>query len=220
MNLANEPIFAFLAQFAYEPAMVYSLIIAIMIASSFGLPIPEEVTLISVGFISHMAIHPEMFPPPYEGAVSVKPALVAFVCFASVFLSDFLVFMLGRRYGTRMLRSKYFAKYRDSNSMRRVERFTEKYGALACGIFRFTPGLRFPGHFACGSMKIPIWKFVLVDGLAALVSVPTQVLLIAFYGEVMLEFLKEFKIVVFSFLGLLVLLYLANKLIKSKRMPA
>jgi membrane protein DedA with SNARE-associated domain len=217
MNLANEPIFSFLAQFAYEPVMVYSLIISMMFASSFGLPIPEEITLISAGFITHMAIHPEIYPPPFPGAASVTPVMTAIICFASVFLSDFLVFMLGRKYGTRMIGSKFFTKYRESNAMKRVEKFTEKYGAWACGIFRFTPGLRFPGHFACGSLKIPIWKFVVVDGLAALLSVPTQVLLIAYYGEEMLGFLKEFKIVVFSVLGVLLLFYIVRKLTAAKQ---
>jgi len=220
MDLANEPIFAFLAQFAYEPTMVYSLIVILMIASSFGFPIPEEVTLISAGFITHMAIHPDVFPPPFEGAISVKPVLTAFICFCSVFVSDFLVFMLGRTYGTRMLRSKYFAKYQTSNSKKRVERFTEKYGAMACGIFRFTPGLRFPGHFACGSMKIPIWKFVVVDGTAALLTVPTQILLVAYYGEVMLEFLKEFKIVVFSLIAILLITYIVRKVMLKKKQVA
>jgi membrane protein DedA with SNARE-associated domain len=216
MDLANEPIFAYLAQFAYEPGIVYSLIIGFMIASSFGFPIPEEVTLISAGFITHMSLHPDIFPPPAAGATSVDPVTTAIVCFASVFLSDFLVFMLGRKYGSRMLRSKLFERYRNSLTMRKVEVFTEKYGALACGIFRFTPGLRFPGHFACGSMKIPVWKFITVDGLAALLTVPTQVLLIAYYGEIMFEFLKEFKIVVFSLLACVLIFYIVRKFVFTK----
>lgn len=220
MNLADEPIFAFLAQFAYEPTIVYSLIVTLMIASSFGLPIPEELTLISAGFITHMAIHPEIFPPPFAGATSVNPIVTAIVCFVSVFLSDFLVFMLGRKFGSKMLRSKYFERYRNSASMKKVEGFTEKYGALACGIFRFTPGLRFPGHFACGSMKIPVWKFVVVDGLAALITVPTQVLLIAHYGELMFEFLKEFKIAVFSILACLLIFYIVRSIISHKKQSA
>jgi len=35
----------------------------------------------------------------------------------------------------------------------------------------------------------------LIDGTAALISVPTQILLLAFYGEVILKFIKQFKII-------------------------
>lgn len=220
MTLTEEPIFAFLSQFAYEPATVYSLIIMMMVASGFGLPIPEELTLVSAGFIAHMAIHPDIFPPPYQGAVSVDPILTAVISFLAVFLSDLLVFMLGRKFGGRMLRSKFFERYRNSLSMKKIEGFTEKYGALACGIFRFTPGLRFPGHFACGSMKIPVWKFALIDGIAALLTVPTQILLIAYYGELMFEFFKKFKIAVFSLLACLLIFYIVRKIVFAKKHTA
>jgi len=216
MDLANDPIFTYLAQFAYQPGVVYSLIIALMLASSFGMPFPEEITLISAGFIAHMALHPEVFPPPIDTSAAVNPITIAVICLFSVFGSDFLVFMLGRKYGSRMLRAKIFERYRKSTTMRKVEGFTEKYGALACGIFRFTPGLRFPGHFACGSMGIPKWKFIVVDGTAALLTVPTQVLLIAYYGEFMLEFMKEFKVLVILVIVGLAVFYLVRKYILKK----
>lgn len=216
MDLANEPIFAYLAQFAYQPGVVYSLVIAFMIASSFGFPIPEEVTIISLGFIAHMAMNPATFPPPDGISSAINPISAAIVCLLAVFLSDLLVFILGKKFGSKMLRSQMFSRYRNSETMGKVERFTQKYGVLACGIFRFTPGLRFPGHFACGSMGIPTWKFVAVDGGAAVLSVPTQVLLIAFYGEIMFKTLKEFKITVFSVLAIVLVIYIVRKLFSHR----
>ena len=216
MDLANEPIFAYFAQIAYQPYLVYSVIVAMMFASSFGLPFPEEVTIVSAGFIAHMSLHPEMFPPPIGATSSVHPITTAIICFLAVYLSDILVFMLGRIYGTQLLRTKMFARYTSSTAMRKVEDFTHKHGALACGFFRFTPGLRFPGHFACGSLGIPVWKFLTVDGLAALLTVPTQVLLIAYYGELMLSFLKEFKILIISAAVVAVLYYFLRKFLLKR----
>ena len=54
---------------------------------------------------------------------------------------------------------------------------------------------------SCGLLGIPVWKFVLIDGLAALISVPTQVYFVATYGEVILDKLAEFKL----YLGIVLL---------------
>lgn len=96
--------------------------------------------------------------------------------------------------------------------MKRVEEWTHKYGAYACGIFRFTPGLRFPGHLACGMLRYPVWKFLVIDGIAALISVPTQIYLLAHYGEPILKYLRQFKLVLFGIIGLLVVYFVAKKI--------
>ena len=41
----------FFAAYAYQPMLVYSFIVLFMTASSFGLPIPEEMTLVSAGLV-------------------------------------------------------------------------------------------------------------------------------------------------------------------------
>ena len=52
----------------------------------------------------------------------------------------------------------------------------------------------------CGMFGLPLFMFIAVDGTAALLSVPTQVWLVATYGEHVLRYLKDFKIVLFSLL--------------------
>lgn len=91
-----------------------------------------------------------------------------------------------------------------------------KYGSLACGIFRFTPGLRFAGHMSCGLLGISPWKFCLIDGFAALISVPTQIIFVATYGNVVLENIKEFKLFALITLSALLGVYMIKKVIKKK----
>ncbi len=100
--------------------------------------------------------------------------------------------------------------------MKRIEHWSSKYGAFAAGIFRFTPGLRFPGHFMCGATKLSFTKFAMVDGTAALLSVPTQVLFIAFYGDKILAVLKQMKIVILI-LVLIAFVYLIVKRFRERR---
>ena len=69
-------------------------------------------------------------------------------------------------------------------------------------------------------VKFSPWKFALVDGIAALISVPTQILILAHYGEPILEGLRKFKFVVLG-LGLIALVvYLVMKWRDSKKAAA
>lgn len=210
-EFSQEMLIQFFGQFAYEPLTVYALLVGLMVLSSFGFPVPEEVTLVSVGLVAFFATHPEIYPPPYPDASPVSPLGLAIVAFFAVFLSDVLVYALGRRLGYRAIRHRFFRRLISRKNIRRFEKWSSKYGALAAGIFRFTPGLRFPGHFMCGASKLPFTKFAAVDGTAALLSVPTQVLLIAFYGEEILSVLKQLKIVILVVLVLGGIYYLFRR---------
>ncbi|MBF0442092.1 MAG: DedA family protein, partial [Oligoflexales bacterium] len=176
-------------------------------AASFGLPLPEEVVLVSAGLLCYMGSTSE---PPEPGLKPLNLHLTAVICFFAVFLADFFVFSLGRKFGSKLLKRKFLSRYQ--KSIEKVMRWTEKYGIWAAGIFRFTPGIRFPGHFSCGTLGLAPWKFVLIDGMAALVSVPSQVYLVAFYGEEILGSFRKFKMVVFSILAVILLIYIIRKL--------
>lgn len=217
VEFANDPIFQWLAQFAYEPLMVYGLFMVMMLASSVGLPIPEEVSIISLGVIVFMGSHPDHFPPPYEGAPVVEMHTAAAFAFFAVVFSDFLIFMMGRLFGRKFLYHPRIKKMISMEMMEKVEAWTLKYGAYACGLFRFTPGLRFPGHLASGMLRFPPWKFLLIDGGAALLSVPTQVYLVAIYGEEILSKLKQGKVIVFSLLGIALVVFFVRRWWQNRR---
>ncbi len=212
MEFANEPIFQWMSQFAYQPYTVYFALVGMMLLSAIGLPLPEEVTLISVGILAFMGAHPDHFPPPFPGAPVVNVHTAAIIAFFAVFFSDFLIYGVGRIFGRKLLYHPRVHKMFPPHLMKRVEEWTHKYGAYACGIFRFTPGIRFPGHLACGMLHFPIWKFLLIDGLAAAISVPTQIYLLAHYGEPILMKLRQFKLVVFGLIAVLLIYFLFKKI--------
>lgn len=211
MEFNEAGLMAFFAQYAYEPMYVYGFIVIFMFASSFGLPVPEELTLVSAGLVAFMAKNPDLFPPPYEGAVGVDTFTLAIVCFLAVFFSDLTVYMIGKFFGGKIIKTKFFQKQVAGEGFNKINSWFQKYGGWACGIFRFTPGLRFPGHMSCGLLGISVWKFMAVDGLAALISVPTQVYFVSTYGNVIIDKMREFKLVVAAVLGVLILVWLIRK---------
>jgi membrane protein DedA with SNARE-associated domain len=56
-------------------------------------------------------------------------------------------------------------------------------------------------------MGLSVSKFILVDAIAAGISVPTQVLLVAFYGDKILVYFQQFKIVLAVIIGAALLYY-------------
>lgn len=210
MGFSEHELLNWFTQYAYQPYFIYGAIFLLMLASGFGLPAPEELTLVSTGLVCYVASRPDLYPPPYLGATPVNAYVAAGVALFSVMFSDCLVYFLGKFFGAKLLRHKAMTRYRER--MDKVGEWTRKYGMWAAGAFRFTPGLRFPGHFACGMMGLSFTKFLAIDAIAAGISVPTQVLLVAFYGETILVYFRQFKIALLIILGLAVLAYLARRL--------
>lgn len=204
------------SQYAYVPWMVYGAICAFMILSAFGLPLPEELVLVSAGFVGYMAEHPGQYPPPYPGAPHVNVYTLATVAFCAVMGSDFLIYALGRKFGPKLFKLKWFARLVSDAAIARIQNWTSQYGQWAVIIFRFTPGVRFPGHLMCGAMGLPLAQFLTVDTIAAGLSVPTQVILVSRYGYYILHHFTRFKIYLFSALAIGILIYIAVKLLRRR----
>lgn len=217
MTIANETVFKWLVQYAYEPGIVYTIVTLIMFASAFGFPLPEEVTILSVGILAYMAAHPTDFPPPYVGARGIEVVEAAIVCFIAVIVSDLVVYVLGRRFGPRLMKWRMIERLITPEALKKIETWTARYGMWAAAAFRFMPGLRFPGFWACGMAGLSPWRFLLADGGAALISVPTQVFLVATYGESIFGFLKQMKVLIFSAIAIGVLLYFIRRFMQMRR---
>lgn len=211
IEFTQEALMAFFTGFAYEPMKVYWFITLFMFASSFGLPVPEELVLISAGLVAYAAHHPDLFPPPYPGAEGVNVVTLSIVCFLVVFGSDLVVYFIGKYFGGKIIKTRFFQKQVAGKGFDTINSWFQKYGGWACGIFRFTPGLRFPGHMSCGLLGIPLWKFIAIDGAAALISVPTQVYFVATYGKVILDRVAEFKLYVFGAFAVIFLVWILRK---------
>lgn len=198
----------------YSPVQVYVSIICILVISSFGLPLPEEVVIFVIGFACFMGMNPDVYPPPYLGALPLNVYVSALVCWIAVVISDSIVFIMGRFFGERFLK-RHLKKY--ENKFNIASGWTQNYGCWAVGFFRFTPGLRFPGHFSFGMMGFSYFKFAMIDGLSALISVPTQIFLIAYYGEDILIGYNKFKTIIISLVAIFIVGIITIKLISAIR---
>ncbi len=139
----------------------YPLLFAALLASGFGVPIPEDVPLMAAGVMAA------------GGGLPVLPASLA--CGIFVLIRDGFMFWLGYRYGVELL-DKPWARRIVRRSL--VEKFRERVQRNEKAVVfsgRFMPGLRGPVFFAAGTARISPISFVVVDTFAALISVPVWV---------------------------------------------
>lgn len=203
---------AALTEASNRPWLVYTIVFVAMYASSFGLPVPEEVTLLTIGFIAHMSRNPQLYPGTLYAGEGIRISSAAIICLIAVISSDILVYSLGRYCGPSILKIRYVAKILTEERMRKVRTWTSNYGAWAAGAFRFMPGIRFPGHLACGLLHVPFRKFIAIDGIAAAISVPTQVLLVGYYGREIIHVIKTYQPWIIAALAIGVLIHFRKKI--------
>jgi membrane protein DedA with SNARE-associated domain len=145
----------------------------VLVLCGFGLPVPEEITMLGAGFLL------------YQGEVDAAPIIA--VCFAGTLLGDSVPFMVGRRFGRRALRNKAIRRAVHPERLRAIERRFDRQGPLAVFVCRFIPGLRLPTWFTAGSLGMPYLKFIAFDGLGAAILTPTLILLGRESGEQLAE---------------------------------
>lgn len=148
----------------------YLAVFMVLVLCGFGIPIPEDVTLVAGGVISGL------------GYTNVH--LMALVCFLGVLVGDGLMFYLGKYFGEKILKFKIVSRLMPPKRYAQVQQKFDKYGNRVLFVARFLPGLRSPIFLTAGmSGKVSFWRWILMDGMAAMISVPFWVYLGDFGAE-------------------------------------
>jgi membrane protein DedA with SNARE-associated domain len=219
MDFSQTSIFVWLSQYVYNAPVVYAVVFGMMMLSAFGLPIPEEVTILTVGLLAYMGAHPDLFPPPAD-LLHVRPihgVEAAIIVSFFVLLADCIVFMIGRVFGEKVHKVFFLRRLFSASIMGKVNQLTLKYGSFAAFIFRFTPGLRFPGHIVLGMSNFSLKRFLTIDALAIAISVPTQILLLYHFGEPILASIFAIKEKLLIAGGIILLCYLIYRFLIKPR---
>jgi len=137
--------------------------IALMICGA-GLPLPEDITLVAGGVIAGL------------GYANVH-AMFALAMFG-VLLGDAGIFLLGHHYGARILQWRFVARVLTPSRYAMVQEKFARYGNRMLFFARFLPGMRTTIYLTAGTThRVSFLRFLLIDSLAALISVPFWVYL-------------------------------------------
>jgi len=156
------------------PIGAYLWLFTILLLCGFGLPIPEDISLIAAGYLAWRA---KMGHPPI---INVHVAFA--VCFTAVLAGDTIAFFFGRRYGRRVLASNLARRYFTPRRQLRTRAYFRKFGSKVILVGRFTPGLRFTIFFTAGTLHVRPSVFFIYDFVAAAFSVPVLVYVAYFFG--------------------------------------
>jgi membrane protein DedA with SNARE-associated domain len=138
----------------------YVSIFASLVAAGLGMPIPEELPVVTGGIFvgdPDKQLHWFIMLP---------------VCILGVVISDVLLYGIGRLWGPRLVNYPWVRnRLLPPDRLGRIEGNFQKYGVKILLFARFLPGIRSPIFVTAGIMRLSFTKFLLADGLYAIPGV-------------------------------------------------
>jgi membrane protein DedA with SNARE-associated domain len=183
----------------------YAVVFGILIACGLGLPLPEDIPMLASGYLC------------WEG--TMEPYAAFANAMLGVLIGDSMLYYLGRRIGTGFL-SRLFKPKR----VLRVRAYFRKYGVGFVFFGRFMVGIRGLVFFTAGATRVKYSRFLLLDGLAALLSVPIWITLGwglgHWYGEELNEILAalaRFRNAALVITAVVIAIYAARWIVRLRK---
>jgi membrane protein DedA with SNARE-associated domain len=167
----------------------YAAIIGVLLLCGMGLPLPEEAPILTSAVLAH--------------AGHLDPWWALGACLFGVMLGDSVMFFLGRRWGTHVLDHRLPRRLLTVEHRERIAAYFQRYGAWIIFAARFLPGIRAPLFLTAGTMRVPFWLFFLMNGMAALLSIPLSFWLAYVFTDKLQEVLHQRDTVQYWALGVI-----------------
>jgi membrane protein DedA with SNARE-associated domain len=182
----------------------------LLVACGLGLPLPEDVALITGGYLAGKG------PPIGVGSLP----LMIFVGLLGILIGDSIIFKAGATYGEALLQTR-IGRHIPGEKIERIIGLFERHGPKFIMMARFLPGVRAVTYFVAGSTGVPYWKFLLYDGIAACASAPGWVMLGYWAGKNRMlrkawQYAKEVQIGVIGLILAILILWAAFSLIRRR----
>lgn len=135
-----------------------------LVISAFGVPIPEEVPIITGGVL----VGKEWDNPNSW----MKWWIMLPVCIAGVVVCDMVLYVIGRKWGIKLLKKKWVQRrILPPEKRAKIEKNFNDYGIAILLVARLLPGIRSPIFIMSGVMRLPFRKFIIADMLYAIPGV-------------------------------------------------
>jgi membrane protein DedA with SNARE-associated domain len=162
----------------------YLLVFAVLLASSLGAPIPEDITLIVAGIMSS-----------HE---TVEPWLMALTCYLGILAGDLIIYRIGWLAGPTLFRKQWFRKHLTTRRLQLIRENLDRRTVLTILVARHLFYIRTATFLMCGAVRLPFARFFMIDACAALITVPIMMglgYLFAHNYTVILGYVQQIKIV-------------------------
>lgn len=182
----------------------YAGVLFLLMVCGLGVPVPEDIILISGGYIAYTGGH--------------RPWSMMALGLVGILIGDSIIYILGRRLGPPIARRAPLNRVLTPERLQRVEGMFHKYGQIILMAARFMPGVRAVTFFSAGTTRVPYYKFLGFDGSAALISAPLWVFLgYRFANDITAVVEKARHWIVIGGIAGVAAFYLVSRLLKSRR---
>lgn len=192
--------------FGLASPIAYLIIFVFLILCGVGNPVPEDTVLIAAGYLA------------YTEVISIFWILL--IAYVGVIGGDLLLYFFGHRYGQKVIEHPKFLKIIPVKRVNTIRRGFHRWGHWMIFFARFLVGFRSPTFLLSGVMKVPFRKFVAIDCLGALFSVPLFVGLGYLFGahvEAVGRDIRRIKSWVVAAVVLLIAIFLLWRWWRSRR---
>jgi membrane protein DedA with SNARE-associated domain len=157
----------------------YLVIFLILTLCGLGLPVPEDIVLIAAGLFVY-------------NDIADMNVMIA-ISLLGVIVGDYLIFYIGRRWGIWFLNHRIFQGTFSEKRIEKVHNYFDKYGNKTVFFARFIWGLRAATFFIAGTHTMSAVKFIALDLLGALISIPLIIYLACHFGGEIEEGIRLIK---------------------------
>ncbi len=178
----------------------------LLILGGIGLPFPEDTTLILCGFLISTHV--------------VKPVPALFVVYTGILIADYILYIVGKKYGRMIVTHKRFHKILSSERLSMLEDKFKKRGILFILIGRHLVGLRAQIFLVAGVMRMSPVKFLITDAFSSLFTIAIMVG-VGYLGGNSLDIIRKditrVEHVVILLIIILLTIYLLYRFFRIKR---
>ncbi|MBN2295435.1 MAG: DedA family protein [Pirellulales bacterium] len=153
-------------------------IIAILVLTGTGMPIPEEVPVIAAGLLSANG--------------QLDPWLAFFACLAGALGGDCVMYWIGRHFGRNVVREHpWWAHFVNPDREAQLERTLQDHDWKVFFFARFLVGIRSPVYLAAGVLRVPFRRFIMIDLVCATAVIGTFFGLSFYFGETIVRWIRN-----------------------------
>ena len=199
----------------YIEEFQYFAIALVLFLAGLGVPIPEDIPLIYGGVMAG------------QGKLNVTIHFLVSMIF--ILVGDTCLYFIGKKLAKKKQAADLNGKEIDSQEGSRfdklikpetrakVQSYFDRYGSWAVFFGRFVAGIRGAVFLTAGLTGFPLKRFLILDGLAALISVPVWIGIGLWFGKrwtVIVDHIKSYQ---FYVIGGVIVICVAWWLIKRKK---
>src|SRR5688572_1933978 len=182
----------------------YFILFGLLFACGLGLPMPEDIPLLLAGF--------------FIASGKMNVAIACTLAWLGIIGGDCMLYSFGRRYGLEITRVPFIGKHVTKERILHAEELFERWGIWVVAIGRLFAGIRGAMVVAAGATRFSFVKFVIADGIAALISGGLFIALGYWLGGKLatpqeawhrIEPYKNYAMIGMAFLAVLLILYFA-----------